>query len=188
MKLEHIKVDPRNGGGTWINLGISTTEKLTPELMTILAVRLDKFLDLNTPVTDSMLVSKAGPLEINIPNLAVAIDEAVAGAPAVEPLPTARARRTRSAEPEAPKEQAEPETPRRTRVRAPAPAVEISDMDLAKAASEAADRIGVQAVKDIIAEFGVPTVNQIKGEDKRKHFLELLAVDYKIVEEDNNER
>ena len=72
--------------------------------------------------------------------------------------------------------------PRRTRAPAPAVAPEITDMDLAKAASGAAEVLGTQIVKDIIAEMGVKTVNEIEGFEKRQYFLDLLDAEKKLTE------
>ena len=57
-------------------------------------------------------------------------------------------------------------------------------MDLAKAASGAAEVLGTQIVKDIIAEMGVKTVNEIEGFEKRQYFLDLLDAEKKLTEEE----
>ena len=73
---------------------------------------------------------------------------------------------------------------RRTRAPAPVAVPEITDMDLAKAASGAAEVLGTQIVKDIIAEMGVKTVNEIEGFEKRQYFLGLLDAEKKLAEEE----
>ena len=64
--------------------------------------------------------------------------------------------------------------PRRTRTPAPEAEPEITDIELAKAASEAAAVIPLAEVKALIAAMGVTTVNQIEGQEKRKEFLDVL--------------
>lgn len=109
---------------------------------------------------------------------------------AAEPTPTPEVkpvtRRTRTPAPVAVEPAAEtaPVT-RRTRTPAAASEPVISDLDLAKAASETAAIVGVDAVKGIIAEMGVTTVNQIEGFKKREHFLGLLKAERGIVEDAN---
>ena len=64
--------------------------------------------------------------------------------------------------------------PRRTRTPAPEAEPEITDIELAKAASEAAAVIPLDEVKAMITGMGVATVNQIEGQEKRKDFLDNL--------------
>ena len=173
MKLEHCKIEPSNGG-SWVNLGFSIPSKLTPEMVTEIGRRIENFLaPFHTPASEPVVLAKMPEAEVVTTGVATII---------------APARRTRAPKAEAP-EPAEPVaeiTPAIRRTRAPAPVAvpEITDMDLAKAASGAAEVLGTQIVKDIIAEMGVKTVNEIEGFEKRQYFLGLLDAEKKLAEEE----
>ena len=188
MKLERFDVAPKPEGA-WVNLSFSTPAPCTPELMAELAVRLDAFLmraDLfgNVTVNWDGVVEVPGAVDTPAES-AVEIAPAAQVAEPDETKPATRRTRTRTpaAEP-APVAEIAPVT-RRTRTPAPVAEPVISDLDLAKAASETAAIVGVDAVKGIIAEMGVTTVNQIEGFKKREHFLELLKAERGIVEDAN---
>lgn len=190
MKLEHCKIEPSKGG-SWVNMGFSTPSKLTPELVTEIGRRIEHFLmPLHTPASEPTTYGEQTD---------AAIKSALAKGPVDNPPHSGRSsqtltepvvtptRRTRTPKAEAP-EPTEPvveTTPvRRTRAPAPVVAPEITDMDLAKAASGAAEVLGTQIVKDIIAEMGVKTVNEIEGFEKRQYFLDLLDAEKKLIEEE----
>ncbi len=83
-----------------------------------------------------------------------------------EPEPTKRRRRARSTE-------APAETKGRTRRRASAalsPSDDLKDTDLSKAASGLADATNPKVVLDLLEEFGVTKVGELKG-DARREFL-----------------
>ena len=73
----------------------------------------------------------------------------------------------------------EPAAPatRRSRAAAPAATPEISDLELTKAASEAAEKLGVETVKQIITGFNVAAVNQLAKppSPQREEFIKKLA-------------
>ena len=174
MKLEHCKIEQFDGEAL-IELGFSVPFGVSAELVTEIGRRIEHFLmPLHAPASEPAVPANMPDPEVNITGAA--------------PAP---AKRTRAPKAEAP-EPAEPVaeiTPAIRRTRAPAPAVapEITDMDLAKAASAAAEVLGTQIVKDIIAEMGVKTVNEIEGFEKRQHFLGLLDAEKKLTEGEAND-
>ena len=195
MKLEHCKIEPSKVG-SWVNMGFSTPSKLTPELVTEIGRRIEHFLaPFHTPASEPTTYGEQTD---------AAIKSALAKGPVDNPPHSGRssqtltepvvtpARRTRTPKAEAP-EPTEPiieeeiipaPAPRRTRAPAAVAAPEITDMDLAKAASGAAEVLGTQIVKDIIAEMGVKTVNEIEGFEKRQYFLDLLDAEKKLTAEE----
>lgn len=209
MKLEYFRIDPTEEGAR-VNLGFSTPEKLAPSLVTEIGRRIENFLmPLHAPATEPGWSAKSATVDNRAAYEVIISAEATsAGAspqrvrvtrdlgnglssttlepvpPIAEAAPAKRTRAAKVAEPE-PTPEAAPTT-RRTRTPAPAAEPVISDMDLAKAASEAAEIIGVEAVKGIISELGVSTVNQIEGHESRKHFLGLLSLEIKLVKEEQN--
>lgn len=98
--------------------------------------------------------------------------------------PAPAARRSRAAAPapeqlDPPAEEPAAPTPtaRRSRSAAPAATPEISDLELTKAASEAAEKLGVETVKQIITGFNVAAVNQLAKppSPQREEFIKKLA-------------
>ena len=55
---------------------------------------------------------------------------------------------------------------------------EITDADLAKAASNGAEEIGPKLVTEILEQFGVGNVSELKG-DQRKEFIDLINKEVK---------
>ena len=176
MKLEHCKIEPSNGG-SWVNLGFSIPSKLTPEMVTEIGRRIEHFLaPFHRPASEPAVPAKMPEAEVNITGAA--------------PAPTRRTRAPKAEAPEPTQPVAETipaPAPRRTRAPAPVVAPEITDMDLAKAASGAAEVLGTQTVKDIIAEMGVKTVNEIDGFEKRQYFLKLLDAEKELTEGEKNQ-
>lgn len=172
MKLEHCKIEQFDGEAS-IELGFSVPFGVSAELVTEIGRRIEHFLaPFHTPASEPAVPANMPEAEVVTTGVATVV---------------APAKRTRAPKAEAP-EPAEPVaeiTPaRRTRASAPVAAPEITDMDLAKAASGAAEVLGTQIVKDIIAEMGVKTVNEIEGFEKRQYFLGLLDAEKKLAEEE----
>ena len=173
MKLEHCKIEQFDDE-TSIELDFSVPFGVSAELVTEIGRRIEHFLmPLHAPASEPAVPANMPEAEVVTAGVATVV---------------APAKRTRAPKAEAP-EPAEPVaeiTPaiRRTRAPAPVAAPEITDMDLAKAASGAAEVLGTQIVKDIIAEMGVKTVNEIEGFEKRQYFLDLLDAEKKLIEEE----
>lgn len=98
------------------------------------------------------------------------------------PAPTTRRSRAAAPAPEqldppAEEPAAPAPTARRSRAAAPAATPEISDLELTKAASEAAEKLGVETVKQIITGFNVAAVNQLAKppSPQREEFIKKLA-------------
>ena len=209
MKLEYCKIEPSNGG-SGVNLGFSTPSKLTPEIVTEIGRRIENFLaPFHAPASEPVVLAKmpeaevvtAGAATVIAPAKRTRTPKAEAPEPAepvAEIAPAIRRRKvtldlgnglsSTTFEPLIEEEIIPAPAPRRTRAPAPAVAPEITDMDLAKAASGAAEVLGTQTVKDIIAEMGVKTVNEIEGFEKRQYFLGLLNAEKNLAaEEQTNE-
>ena len=209
MKLEHCKIEPSNKG-SWVNMGFSIPSKLTPELVTEIGRRIEHFLaPFHTPASEPAVPAKMPEAEVVATPAATVIAPAKRtrtpkaeapepAEPVAEIAPAIRRRKvtldlgnglsSTTFEPLIEEEIIPAPAPRRTRAPAPAVAPEITDMDLAKAASAAAEVLGTQIVKDIIAEMGVKTVNEIEGFEKRQYFLGLLDAEKNLAaEEQTNE-
>lgn len=188
MKLEHCKITPSDNG-TWVNMGFSIPGKLTPELVTGIGRRIEHFLmPLHAPASEPVVPAKMPEAEVvtaPAPDPEVFLPDLLqARQPRGEAAPAKRTRAPKAEAPEPAEPVAEATPARRTRAPAPVAAPEITDMDLAKAASGAAEVLGTQTVKDIIAEMGVKTVNEIEGLEKRQYFLGLLGAEKKLVAEE----
>lgn len=164
MELKYCKIEPSDKG-SWFNLGIFIPQPLTPSLVMDIGKRIERFIS----EPDSLAPASDKP-EAEV-------------SPAAEPVSTRRTRAVAppAAEPAPPA--AEPASARRTRAPKPEAAPVINDMDLAKAASDAAEIVTPATVKEIIAEMGVSTVNQIEGYERRKYFLDLLSAEIAIVKD-----
>lgn len=177
MKLEHCKIEQFDGEAL-IELGFSVPFGVSAELVTEIGRRIEHFLmPLHAPASEPAVPANMPEAEVVTAGVATVV---------------APAKRTRTPKAETP-EPTEPlieeeiipaPAPRRTRAPAPVAVPEITDMDLAKAASGAAEVLGTQIVKDIIAEMGVKTVNEIEGFEKRQYFLGLLDAEKKLAEEE----
>lgn len=183
MKLEYCEIEYpiKEGNESRIVLVFSAPENMTGSLVAEVGRRIENFLAPTPP----MIV--AGPV------LAEYLRATPAAEEEEETKPTTRTR-TRAVKPvevtithevsAAPIAAEVTPAIRRTRAPAPVAAPEITDMDLAKAASGAAEILGTQIVKDIIAEMGVKTVNEIEGFEKRQYFLKLLDMEKNLVAEE----
>ena len=173
MKLEYFKMIEKFDDEASIELSFSVPFGVSAELVTEIGRRIEHFLaPFHTPASEPVVPAKMPEAEVVATGVATVI---------------APAKRTRAPRVEAPEptEPAVETTPaRRTRAPAPVAAPEITDMDLAKAASGAAEVLGTQIVKDIIAEMGVKTVNEIEGFEKRQYFLGLLDAEKELVAEE----
>ena len=204
MKLDYLNVSTHEGRSA-INLQFLTDGPPTPELLAEIGQRIENFL---MPLHTSAPVPVAEPID-NLETIEAAPAPIAEIAPPIRrnrgkmPPPVEAPPMSRSflQSPEVAKmadralahsraaildtaEAPPAPTPRRTRAPAPAVAPEITDMDLAKAASAAAEVLGTQIVKDIIAEMGVKTVNEIEGFEKRQYFLGLLDAEKELVAEE----
>ena len=205
MKLEHCKIEQFDGEAS-IELGFSVPFGVSAELVTEIGRRIEHFLaPFHTPASEPVVLAKmpeaevvtAGAATVIAPAKRTRTPKAEAPEPAepvAEIAPAIRRRKvtldlgnglsSTTFEPLIEEEIIPAPAPRRTRAPAPVAAPEITDMDLAKAASAAAEVLGTQIVKDIIAEMGVKTVNEIEGFEKRQYFLGLLDAEKKLAEEE----
>ena len=195
MKLEHCKIEQFDDE-TSIELDFSVPFGVSAELVTEIGRRIENFL-MPLPMqivagpilteylrTTPAATALAGVFEEEEAKLEAGVTSSAA--PVIVPAKRTRAPKAEAPEPAQPVAEITPAI-RRTRAPAPVAAPEITDMDLAKAASGAAEVLGTQIVKDIIAEMGVKTVNEIEGFEKRQYFLDLLDAEKKLTEGEKNQ-
>lgn len=187
MKIDKLSFEP-DTLGTLIKLEIRVQEgvDLRSVFASVLGITADTIATAPKPLSLAAPAAEAPVATTRRSRTAPAnpTPEAAEAQPSPETEPVSRRRRT----PESAASPAEPSSEagatgavsRRRRVSgsaeltpAPEAKAELTDSDLSKAASEAARTLTPNGVKEVLATFGVETVNKLVGEDRALFMLDL---------------